>query len=266
MLSPLLIFLGIPPLVAVASGANQVLGASVSGVLSHWQRGDVDTKMGLILTAGGFCGSGFGIWLLSVLRGLGQIDLVINLSYVILLTVLGSLMLSESLHTLYRRSRGALFRRKLHQHSWIHRLPLKTRFRRSRLYISVLAPFAVGAVTGVLSAIMGVGGGFIMIPAMIYVLQMPTQVVVGTSLFQITFVSANVTVLQAINNQSVDVVLAMILLAGGVIGAQFGARAGRRFKADQLRFLLAVVVFGMGVKLGIDQVTTPAHLYSLATF
>jgi len=266
MLTPLLIFLGIPPVVAVASGANQVLGSSISGITSHWRRKAVDVKMGSVLILGGLVGSGLGMWLFDILQKMGQIDLTINLCYVILLVVLGALMFVESTIALYRHSRGVMVRRKLHRHSWIHRLPLKVRFPRSRLYISAIAPFAVGTVTGILSAIMGVGGGFIMVPAMIYLLEMPTMVVVGTSLLQIIFVTANVTVLQAANNYSVDIVLVLIMLAGGVVGAKAGARIGRLLKADQMRFLLALLVLGMGVKMGISLVTPPEEIYQLAIY
>ena len=266
MLTPFLIFLGIPPAVAVASGANQVLGSSISGVTSHWQRKAVDVKMGAVLIVGGLIGSGLGMVLFGFLRKLGKIDLTINLCYVTLLGVLGSLMLAESTLTLYRRVHGTQIKRKLHRHSWIHRLPLKVRFPRSRLYISALAPLAVGGITGVLSAIMGVGGGFIMVPAMIYLLEMPTSVVVGTSLLQIIFVTANVTVLQAVNTHAVDITLALIMLVGGVVGAKIGARAGRRLKADQIRFLLALMVLGMGIKMALNLVTQPENIYSIAAF
>jgi len=266
MLTPLLIFLGIPPVVAVASGANQVLGSSISGITSHWRRNAVDVKMGTVLILGGLFGSGLGMWLFGFLRALGQIDLTINLCYVVLLVALGSMMFIESTLALYRQSKGAVVRRKLHRHSWMHRLPFKVRFPRSRLYISALAPFAVGAVTGILSAIMGVGGGFIMVPAMIYLLEMPTMVVVGTSLLQIIFVTANVTVLQAINNHSVDIVLVLIMLTGGVFGAKAGARVGRLLKADQMRFLLALLVLGMGIKMAINLATQPEDLYQLAIY
>jgi len=264
MLTPLLIFLGIPPAVAVASGANQVLGSSISGISSHWQRKAVDIKMGAVLIVGGLIGSGFGMLLFGILRKLGNIDLTISLCYVTLLGTLGTLMLVESSKTLYRRTKGTQIRRKLHRHSWIHRLPFKVRFPRSRLYISLLAPLVVGGITGVLSAIMGVGGGFIMVPAMIYLLEMPTSVVVGTSLLQIIFVTANVTLLQAIHSFSVDITLVLIMLTGGVVGAKFGARIGRKLQADQLRFLLAILVLGMGLKMAIDLVATPDNLYSLA--
>ncbi len=266
MLTPLLIFLGIPPTVAVASGANQVLGSSISGISSHWRRRGVDFKMGAVLIVGGLIGSGLGMVLFRLLRAMGDIDLTINLCYVILLGVLGTLMLVESSLTIYRQAKGKYVRRKLHRHSWIHRLPFKVRFPRSRLYISALAPLVVGCVTGVLSAIMGVGGGFIMVPAMIYLLEMPTSVVVGTSLLQIIFVTANVTVLQAVGTHSVDIMLALIMLMGGVFGAKAGAKLGLKLKADQLRFLLALMVLGMGIKMAFDLVTPPENIYSLAVF
>ena len=261
LMTPLLMFIGIPPAVAVATEANQIVASSVSGVLAHWRRGNVDFKMGSVLLVGGFVGSTSGVWLFTVLRGLGQIDVVIKLSFVVFLGTIGGLMLVESLQAMLRRHRKAPPPRS--KRSWIDRMPLKMRFRRSRLYISVLLPLGVGFVLGVLAAIMGVGGGFIMVPAMIYLLGMPTAVVVGTSLFQIIFVTANVTVLQAITNQTVDVVLALLLLFGGVVGAQFGARAGALLRGDQLRSLLAVMVLIVCGKLAFDLVVTPADVYSL---
>ncbi len=263
LMTPLLIFIGVPPAVAVATEANQIVASSVSGVLAHWRRGNVDFKMGAVLLVGGIAGSTFGVGLFSFLRGLGQIDLVISLSYVVFLGTIGMLMLVESLRTMRQRTATAGKRRKLHQHTWIHGLPLKTRFRRSKLYISALMPLAIGFFVGVLSAIMGVGGGFIMVPAMIYLLGMPTAVVIGTSLFQIIFVTANVTFLQAYANQTVDVVLAILLLTGAVIGAQFGARAGARLHGEQLRGLLAVMVLAVCGKLFFDLLVTPDDLYSL---
>ena len=261
LMTPLLIFIGIPPAVAVATEANQIVASSVSGVLAHWRRANVDVKMGLTLLAGGIVGSSFGVWLFTILRGLGQIDLVIKLCYVVFLSVIGVLMLSESIRTLMRIKRQ--IHRKRHHHYWIHGLPLKMRFRRSRLYISALLPIGIGFLVGVLSAIMGVGGGFIMVPAMIYLLGMPTVVVVGTSLFQIIFVTANVTILQAVSNQTVDVVLALLLLTGGVIGAQIGARASGRLQGEQLRGLLGLMVVGVCAKLTYDLVVTPLDLFSL---
>ncbi len=263
LMTPLLIFIGIPPAVAVGTEANQIVAASVSGVLAHWRRGNVDIKMGLVLLLGGFAGSTLGVMLFSFLRGLGQIDLVISLSYVIFLGIIGALMLYESARTIRRRKTAPGQRRKLHQHTWVHGLPLKMRFRRSKLYISALLPFTVGFVVGVLAAIMGVGGGFVMVPAMIYLLGMPTNVVIGTSLFQIIFVTANVTFLQAYANQTVDVVLSLILLSGAVIGAQFGARAGAKLHGEELRGLLALMVLAVCGKLFFDLLVTPSDVYSI---
>jgi uncharacterized membrane protein YfcA len=263
LMTPLLIFIGVPPAVAVGTEANQIVASSVSGVLAHWRRGNVDLKMGTVLMVGGFAGSTLGVGLFKILRSLGQIDLVISLSYVIFLGIIGALMLVESLRSMRRRKAAAAQRGKLHQHTWIHGLPLKMRFRRSKLYISALMPFAVGFLVGILAAIMGVGGGFIMVPAMIYLLGMPTSVVIGTSLFQIIFVTANVTFLQAYANQTVDVVLALLLLTGAVIGAQFGARAGARLQGEQLRGLLAVMVLLVCAKLFFDLLVTPDDIYTL---
>ena len=266
LMTPLLIFIGIPPAVSVATEANQIVASSVSGVLAHWKRGNVDFKMGMVLVVGGFAGSGAGVWLFTLLREMGQIDLVIKLSYVVFLGIIGLLMLIESIKAMTRRrGKKSQQSKSKSSRSWTDVLPLKMRFRRSRLYISALLPIGVGFVVGVLAAIMGVGGGFIMVPAMIYLLGMPTAVVVGTSLFQIIFVTANVTVLQAVSNQTVDVVLALLLLIGGVIGAQFGARAGALLRGDQLRGLLALMVLAVAVKIGFDVIVTPTDLYSIGT-
>ncbi|HSR71261.1 MAG TPA: sulfite exporter TauE/SafE family protein [Kiloniellales bacterium] len=263
LMTPLLIFIGVPPAVAVGTEANQIVAASVSGVLAHWRRGNVDIKMGLVLLLGGFAGSTLGVLIFSVLRGAGQIDLVIRLSFVVFLGIIGLLMFSESLRAMRRRRLAPGQRRKLHQHTWVHGLPMKMRFRRSKLYISAFLPLAIGFLVGFLAAIMGVGGGFIMVPAMIYLLGMPTSVVVGTSLFQIIFVTANVTFLQAYANQTVDVVLALILLTGAVIGAQFGARAGAKLRGEELRALLAFMVLAVCGKLFYDLLVTPIDLYSV---
>ncbi|TVS00283.1 MAG: sulfite exporter TauE/SafE family protein [Rhodospirillales bacterium] len=263
LMTPLLLFIGIPAPVAVATEANQIVASSVSGVLAHWRRGNVDFRMGLVLLAGGFIGSTVGVWLFTLLKQMGQIDLVIRLSFVLFLSVIGALMLVESVKAMRGRRTGAPPKPKA-QRSWVDALPLKMRFRRSHLYISALLPLTVGFFVGMMAAIMGVGGGFIMVPAMIYLLGMPTSVVIGTSLFQIIFVTANVTLLQAVTNQTVDVVLALLLLIGGVIGAQFGARAGAKLRGDQLRVLLALLVLAVGVKLAFDLVLEPDDLYSLA--
>ncbi|CAI8379851.1 MAG: Uncharacterised protein [Alphaproteobacteria bacterium UBA4588] len=263
LMTPLLIFLGVPPAIAVSTEANQIVASSVSGVIAHWRRGNVDFKMGGILLAGGVVGSSLGVLLFSILRDIGQIDLVIKLSYVIFLGLIGGLMLLESIRAILRTRQPGARRGKLHQHNWLHGLPLKMRFRKSKLYISALLPFFLAAMVGVLSAIMGVGGGFILVPAMIYLLGMPTYVVIGTSLFQIIFVTANITVLQAVQTQTVDFVLAGLLLFGSVIGAQIGARFGTRLKGEQLRGLLALMVLGVSVKLGIELITAPVDVFAV---
>ncbi|MBM3524204.1 MAG: sulfite exporter TauE/SafE family protein [Alphaproteobacteria bacterium] len=264
LMTPLLIFIGVPPAIAVGSEAAQIVGASVSGVLAHWRRGNVDVKMGGVLLVGGLVGSTLGVQLFKFLRNVGQIDLIISLAYVIILGLIGTLMLIESVNALRQAQKTGTARRgKLHQHIWLHGLPLKMRFPKSKLYISAILPFAVGAGVGVLAALMGVGGGFILVPAMIYLLGMPTSVVVGTSLFQIIFVTSNVTFLQAYQNQTVDMILAVMLLVGGVVGAQLGARIGQKLRGEQLRGLMALMVLGVALKLAFDLVVTPADLYSL---
>ena len=264
LMTPLLIFIGVPPPVAVGTEANQIVASSVSGVLAHWRRANVDFKMGFVLLLGGFVGSSLGVILFKYLQNLGQLDLVIKLSYVIFLGIIGFLMLWESSRTIIRSRSAAARRGKLHQHNWFHGLPFKMRFRKSKLYISAILPFLIGATVGVLSAIMGVGGGFIMVPAMIYLLGMPTALAIGTSLFQIIFVTANVTFLQALTVQTVDVLLAVLLLTGAVIGAQFGSKYSVRMKGEQLRALLALLVLGVCVKMIFDLTVMPADLYSIA--
>ena len=261
--TPALIFIGIPPPVAVASGANQLIATSITGVLAHWRRRSVDFSMGFVLLCGGVAGSTLGVYVFKVLRDLGQIDLMISLLYVVFLGAIGLLMFAESGRAMLRSRRGIVRRGKLHQHTWMHGLPFKVRFRRSRLYISVLLPLGIGAIVGLLAALMGVGGGFIMVPAMIYLLGMPTVVVAGTSLFQILFVVVNVTFLQAYTNQTVDIVLALLLLAGSVVGVQFGTAIGSRVSGPQFRLLLAAIVLVMCGKLLFDLVLEPNDLYSL---
>lgn len=263
LLTPLLIFIGVPQAVAVASSANQLVGASLSGVLTHWKRGNVDFKMGAVLSVGGFVGSAAGVALFTLLRRLGQIDLVISLSYVLLLGTLGTLMMVESVGAVVRARQPGARRRRLHQHTWFHGLPFKVRFRRSKLYISALLPLGLGFGIGVLSAILGIGGGFLVVPAMIYVLGMPSSVVPGTSLLQTVFIAASVTVLQALTNQTVDGVLALIMLIGGVIGVQYGARYGAKLRGEYLRVLLALLILATGAKLLVDLTVPPDSLYSV---
>jgi uncharacterized membrane protein YfcA len=263
LMTPLLIFIGIPPAVAVGSEASQILASSFSGMIAHARRGNVDVRMGTVLVAGGLAGAAFGVWLFALLRQMGQIDVVISLAYVVFLGTVGVLMLVESARAWFRvRGRRDTFTRR-HRHLWLHGLPLKIRFHRSRLYISALMPLGLGFFVGILAAIMGVGGGFLMVPAMIYLIGMPTAMVVGTSLFQISFVTAVTTYLHAVNNYTVDVVLALSLIVGGVIGAQFGSSAGARLRGEQLRILLALIVLAVCGKLGYDLIATPKDLYSL---
>ncbi|RWR12736.1 sulfite exporter TauE/SafE family protein [Sinirhodobacter populi] len=265
LITPLLFFIGVPPGVAVATGANQVVASSVSGVLTQFKRKAVDVPMGLVLQAGGLAGSGIGVWLFNRLTVLGLIDVAVQLAYVILLGTVGSLMLMESLRAIYRARRSAQIRprRRSHHHGWVHKLPVKMKFRASGLYISVIPPILIGMGVGILAAIMGVGGGFIMVPAMIYLLGMPTKVVIGTSLFQVITVSAFTTLMHAITNQSVDVMLALFLILGGVIGAQIGTILGGRLKAEQLRILLALLVVAVALKLALDLLLPPSELYSI---
>ena len=261
--TPLLIFLGVPPPVAVATQANQIVGASLSGALAHWRRGNVDFTMAGVLLAGGLVGSTAGVGLFKLLKTHGQIDVVILISYVIFLGGIGGLMLWESIRSFVRMRRQPGSRAKLHQHIWLHGLPLKVRFRKSKLYISIFLPLGLGFVVGILAALMGVGGGFIMVPAMIYILGMPTAMVIGTSLMQIIFVAMNVTILQSVTTHTVDLMLAVVLLAGGMLGARIGARIGTNLRGEQVRILLALVVVAVCINLAYELVTTPATPYSL---
>ncbi|MEL6807791.1 MAG: sulfite exporter TauE/SafE family protein [Pseudomonadota bacterium] len=261
LMTPLLFFIGIPPAVAVATEANQIVASSFSGVLAHLKRKTVDLRMGCVLLVGGLIGAALGVVVFNYLKALGQVDLLVKLCYVLFLGVIGSLMFVESLNAIRNTKKGKAPTRK--KHNWIHKLPFKMRFRVSGLYISVIPPVLVGLCVGVLAAIMGVGGGFIMVPAMIYLLGMPTKVVVGTSLFQIIFVTAFTTMLHATTNFTVDVVLAVLLLVGGVVGAQIGTRIGVKMKAEQLRILLAIMVLAVCGKLAFDLLVMPSELYSV---
>ncbi|MEM0948808.1 MAG: sulfite exporter TauE/SafE family protein [Pseudomonadota bacterium] len=263
LMTPLLFFIGIPPAVAVATEANQIVASSFSGVLAHLRRRTVDFRMGTVLLVGGLIGAALGVQLFNALKEIGQVDLLVRLSYVVFLGVIGSLMFVESLSALRKTRAGRPKERR--KHGLVHALPLKMKFRTSGLYISVIPPVLVGVVVGVLAAIMGVGGGFIMVPAMIYLLGMPTKVVVGTSLFQIIFVTAFTTLLHATTNFTVDMVLAVLLLVGGVIGAQIGTQIGTKLKAEQLRILLAIMVLVVCGKLALDLLIQPAELYSIGT-
>lgn len=265
LLTPLLIFSGIPPAVAVATVTTQIVASSTSGVLACWRRKALDVKLALVLLASGVVGSTIGVWLFGVLQKLGQLDLMISLSYVTLLTVIGGLMLVEALSAIRRRkSAPAASAARKSQHSWVHGLPFKVRFRRSMLYVSLIPVVGLGAIIGFLGSLLGIGGGFMMVPALIYLLRVPSSIVVGTSLMQILFTMAAATILHASQTQSVDIVLALILMIGGVIGAQFGVRMGQRLKGEQLRLLLALLVLAVGVRFAVNLVIQPEELYSVA--
>jgi len=265
LMGPILIFLGIPPAVAVASQASHVVASSTSGVINYTSRKLVDYKIGSIMAFGGVVGAFLGVELFRYLRLLGQADLAVALSYLLFLGSIGALMLYESLGQILRRVRGEVQPHKERRRPlWLYGLPLRMRFPRSGLYISVIPPVGLGVFVGMMSAIMGVGGGFILVPAMLYVLRMRAQVVVGTSLFQIIITTAMTTVLQAGRNQTVDIVLSTILLLGGVVGAQYGARLSGRFRAEELRALLAIIVLLVGIYMGLELFVRPSDLFSFA--
>ena len=264
LMTPLLVFTGIPSTVAVATTLSHITASSMSGALAQWKKRAIDFTMAGVMLAGGIVGTLCGVWLVALMRRQGQMDLIVALTYVLMLGTIGTLMLRESLASLRAyRSGIPVSRRPLHR-GWIQALPFKMRFRQSRLYISVIPPLVIGFVVGALSAIMGIGGGFIIVPAMIYILRMPTNVVMGTSLLQIIAVTAITTVLQATSNYAVDIILAGLLVIGGVVGAQLGVRAGAKLRGEQLRLLLALVVLAVGAGLAWELVARPADVYSLA--
>lgn len=264
LLTPLLVFYGIPSGVAVATTLSHITASSISGAVAQWKKRAIDFKMAGVMMAGGMVGTGVGVWLFAIMRRAGQMDLVVSLTYVPMLGIIGGIMLRESLKTL-RAQRSGNAPTRIHpvNHVWIHGLPLKARFRQSRLYISIIPPAVIGFLVGVMSAIMGVGGGFIIIPAMIYLLRMPTNVVIGTSLVQIIGVAIVTTLLQSTSNYAVDIVLAAILVVGGVVGAQLGVRAGAKLRGEQIRLMLALLVLAVALKFLWDLVVTPTDIYSI---
>nr|WP_155197510.1 sulfite exporter TauE/SafE family protein [Roseibium hamelinense] len=265
LLTPLLIFSGIPPAVSVATVTTQVVASSASAVVSYWRRKAIDLKLASMLLVGGVIGSLLGVLLFDLLQQVGQLDVVISLSYVTFLGTIGGLMLVESVRAIRQRKKGAAPRsRRPGQHNWIHGLPFKMRFRRSKLYVSIIPILGLGAVIGFLGSVLGIGGGFMMVPALIYLLRVPTSIVIGTSLFQILFTMSAATIFHSIGTQTVDIVLAITLMVGGVIGAQFGARMGQNLRGDQLRLLLALLVLSVGVRFAIDLLLVPEDLYSIA--
>lgn len=258
--TPALIVLGIPPLVAVGSEANHILGSSLSGLLTHWRRGNIDPKMGLLLLLGGLLGSGLGVFALVQLKEIGQLNLVLRLAYALLLAIVGSFMLLESIHHfMHRKKRRPHF----HRHTFIHRLPWRMRFPKSRLYISALAPLGIGAAVGFLSGSMGIGGGFILVPALIYMLGVPTKMVIGTSLLHVTVITANTTILHAVIHHSVDILLSLLLIIGGAVGIHLGARASGRVDPSQLRILLALVIIIAFFGLFYGLLRTPEQRFIL---
>ena len=264
LMTPMLILMGIPPAVAVASEANHILAASVSGFLAHMRRANVDFLMGFILLIGGIIGSIIGVFLLKYLLSIGQEKLFISLSYIFILVFVGLWMLTESVSSIKQKNKGK--RNKLHEHIWLHGLPFKIKFRKSHLYISILPPIFIGLLVGVLSSIMGVGGGFILVPAMIYILGMPTQVVIGTSLLQIVFVTTVSTIMHSYIHQTVDVILSSLLLIGAVVGAQIGTRAMALLKGEQIRFLLAVIIIIVASILIYNILITPEEAFIIETY
>ena len=259
LMTPLLILMGIPPAVAVASEANHILAASFSGLLAHIRRYNVDFKMGFVLLIGGVVGSAIGVLVLKKLLDIGQEKFFITSSYIIVLASVGIWMLIESINTIKKRRSGK--RKRLHEHIWLHGLPFKVRFRKSHLYISVIPPLFIGFFVGILSSIMGVGGGFILVPAMIYILGMPTQIVVGTSLLQIVFVTGVATILHSYVNQTLDVMLSSLLLLGAVIGAQIGTKIMVHLNGEQIRFLLSVIILLVVFVLIGEMVVTPNEMF-----
>ena len=264
LLTPLLIFSGIPPVVAVATVTTQIVASSTSGALSYWRRRQIDMKLAGVLVLAGIVGTLVGVFIFDALRRLGQLDLIVSLTYVVFLGAVGGLMLTESVRAILnaRAGRPAPLRRP-GQHNWVHGLPFKMRFKRSRLYVSVIPIFVLGISIGILGALLGIGGGFLVVPALIYILRVPTNVVIGTSLIQIIGTMSVATVLHAISSQSVDAVLAIILMVGGVIGAQFGARIGQNIRGDQLRALLALLIIAVALRFLTGLLVTPEERYSL---
>ncbi|NBN64270.1 TSUP family transporter [Microvirga tunisiensis] len=265
LLTPLLIFSGIPPAVAVATVTTQIVASSASGVLAYWRRNAIDIKMAVVLLLAGIVGSAAGARLFEMLKNVGQLDVVISLSYVTFLSAIGTLMLVESVGAIRRRRQGNTRPARLPgQHSWIHGLPFKMRFRQSKLYVSIIPILVLGAGIGFMGTVLGIGGGFMMVPALIYLLRMPTGIVIGTTLMQTLFTMAAATILHASTTQTIDIVLALILMVGGVIGAQFGARMGQKLRGDQLRLLLALLVLSVGVRFAVGLLVTPGEFFSVA--
>ena len=264
LMTPLLIFIGIAPAVAVASVSTHIAASSCSGVMTYWRRRAVDLPLGAMLLAGGIVGTALGVSLFTLLRQIGQLDLTIGISYVVLLTAVGGLMINESVRAIIRQQQGKpATPRRGGTHTWVHGLPLKMRFKRSKIYVSVIPVLAIGLMIGFVGAIMGIGGGFLLVPMLIYVLRVPTATVIGTSMVLTLVTMASATVMHAATNHLVDIVLALILMIGGVVGAQFGARAGQNMRGERLRLLLGLLVLAVGMRFLFQLVVKPDDLYSI---
>jgi uncharacterized membrane protein YfcA len=264
LMTPLLIFLGISPAVAVASVTGHIAASSMSGAISYWQRRAIDLALAFMLLAGGIIGTAFGVWLFTTLRAIGQLDVTIGVSYVLLLSVVGTLMVTESVRAIIRTRQGKPVElRRPGSHTWIHGLPLKLRFKRSRIYVSAIPVWGIGFIIGFVGAVMGIGGGFLLVPLLIYVLRVPTATVIGTSMVLTLVTMASATVMHAAVNHLVDALLALFLMVGGVTGAQFGARAGQKMSGERLRLLLGLLVLAVGIRFALNLVLAPETFYSV---
>jgi uncharacterized protein len=264
LMTPFLIFLGITPGVAVASVASHITASSFSGALSYWRRHTVDIQMAAVLLSGGLLGTASGVWVFTTLRALGQVDLLVGFSYLIMLTAVGGLMLVESIRTIRRKrmNKPSVLRRP-GSHTWAHGLPLKLRFKKSRIYVSVIPVIGIGYAIGLVGAVMGIGGGFLLVPMLIYFLRMPTATVIGTAAVLTTATMAVATIMHGLTNHLVDAILALVLMVGGVVGAQFGARASQNMPAEQLRLLLGLLIVAVGCRFGYGLIVHPKNLYSV---
>lgn len=262
LMTPLLIFLGISPAVAVATVSSHIVASSCTGAISYWRRSAIDIALAMMLLSAGIVGTAVGVWLFDALRALGQLELMISLSYVTLLTIVGGMMSYESVRAIFRTRRGIPLRRP-GSHTWVHGLPLKLRFKRSKIYVSAIPVWGIGFVIGFIGAIMGIGGGFLLVPMLIYFLRVSTATVIGTSMILTLVTMASATVMHAATNHLVDIVLALILAVGGVIGAQFGARTGQTMRPERLRLLLGLLIFAVGLRFAYGLIVEPDDLYSL---
>ena len=264
LMTPLLIFIGVPPAVSVASVSAHIAASSFTGALTYWRRRAVDVALALMLLSAGIIGTATGVWLFTLLRALDQLDLVIGISYVVLLTTVGVLMINEGLRAELRARRGMRSTlRRPGSHNWVHGLPLKMRFKRSKIYVSAIPVWGIGFIIGFVGAIMGIGGGFLLVPMLIYFLRVPTATVIGTSMVLTLITMASATVMHAVTNHLVDAILALVLMVGGVIGAQFGVHTGQKMRPERLRLMLGLLVFAVGARFAYELVATPDDLYSL---